>query len=89
MAKIHPDTHFSPLKGAGAYRERDVIDRLDLAFSKDFDIFHNLDWSAMKAGNQAFGELDVVMVSPQGHIVLLEVKAGSLIIEEGHLEKEY
>lgn len=89
MAKIHPDTHFSSLKRAGAYRELEVIDTLDLAFSKDFDIFHNLDWSAMKAGNQAFGELDVVMVSPQGHIVLLEVKAGPLIVEEGHLKKEY
>lgn len=89
MAKIHPNTKFSLLKGAGAYRERDVIQALETGLDDNFDVFHNLDWSAMKAGKQSFGELDVAIVSPQGHIVLLEIKAGQLNIVDGNLQKNY
>lgn len=89
MAKIHPNTKFSLLRGAGAYRERDVIQALETGLDDNFDVFHNLDWSAMKAGKQSFGELDVAIVSPQGHIVLLEIKAGQLEVVEGNLQKNY
>lgn len=89
MAKIHPNTKFSLLRGAGAYRERDVIQALETGLDDNFDVFHNLDWSAMKAGKQTFGELDVAIVSPQGHIVLLEIKAGQLHVVDGNLQKNY
>ncbi len=89
MAKIHPDTTSIKSRSPGAYRERDVIKVLEQGFDNSYDIFHNLDWSAMKAGRQTFGELDVAIVSPQGHVVLLEIKAGKLEIVDGSLQKGY
>jgi hypothetical protein len=38
---------------------------------------------------QRFGELDLTVVSPQGHVLVLEVKAGDVFSEGGLLLKNY
>ena len=80
MARIHPSPPLHAPLTAGDYRERDVLRTLGDGLPADFDVFHNLPWSSMHQGNQHFGELDLVVISPLGHILLIEVKAG--VIEE-------
>lgn len=89
MARIHPTT---PLHGpltAGDYRERDVLRILGDGLPQNFDVFHNLPWSSMSHGNQSFGELDLVVISPIGHILLIEVKAGAIEESTHALIKTY
>jgi len=78
MARIHPSTPFHNPLTAGDYRERDVLRVLGDGLPANFDVFHNLPWSSMHQGNQHFGELDLVVISPLGHILLIEVKAGAI-----------
>ena len=78
MARIHPTTPLQGPLNAGDYRERDVLLKLAEGLPADFDIFHNLPWSSIHQGAQHFGELDLVVVSPVGHILMIEVKAGAL-----------
>ncbi len=89
MALIHPFTHLSGPLNAGDYRERDVLRMLAKGLPDSFDVFHNLPWSSMHQGTQHFGELDLVVISPVGHILLIEVKAGAITEGASALTKTY
>ena len=89
MAQIHPSFPVHAPLNSGEYRERDVLIQLADGLPAGFDIFHNLPWSTVWGGEQHIGELDIVVVSPLGHLVVLEVKAGDLKVEAGLLVKHY
>ena len=73
----------------GDYRERDLLWLLRDGLPDSFDVFHGLTWSAMHGAFQAFGELDLTIVSPNGHLLVLEVKAGKVFTQDGQLLKNY
>lgn len=88
MAKMHPSN--GPLSlNLGAYREKDVLDVLERGLPPGFDVFHNVHWSSIHLGQQSFGEVDVVVVSPLGHLMLLEIKAGDVAITDQGITKQY
>lgn len=89
MARIHPSFPKQGPMGAGAYREREVLRVLQDGLPDSFDVFHNVPWSAMHEARQGFGEYDFVIVSPGGHLLILEVKAGSVDDQSEYLSKTY
>ena len=89
MARLHPHLpHQGPMTG-GDYRERDLLCLLRDGLPDSFDVFHGLTWSAMHGAFQQFGELDLTIVSPVGHLLVLEVKAGEVFTQAGLLLKNY
>ena len=78
MARLNPDLATWHPKGAGEYAERAVLEQLRDGLPDGFDVFHSVDWSTVESGAQRFGEIDVVVVDPQGHLALLEIKSGHL-----------
>jgi thymidine kinase len=62
---------------------------LRVGLPDSFDVFHGLAWSSMHQAVQRFGELDLTVVSPEGHVLVLEVKAGDVFSEGGLLLKNY
>ncbi len=89
MAQLHPHLpHQGPMTG-GDYRERDLLWLLRDGLPDSFDVFHGLTWSAMHGAFQQFGELDLTIVSPVGHLLVLEVKAGEVFTQAGILLKNY
>jgi len=78
MARLHPDLHTWHPTRAGDYTERAVLQQLRDGLPDGFDVFHSVYWSTVDSGTQHFGEIDAVVVEPQGHLVLLEIKAGHL-----------
>lgn len=89
MAIFHPSlSTFHPLS-AGAYRERDMLQLLESGLPDNFDVFHSVEWASMHEGAQHFGELDIVVVTPNGYLVILEVKAGSVAVANGLMTKTY
>lgn len=89
MARIHPGFPIHHPLSAGGYREREVLKVLGTELPDSFDLFHNLPWSSHEAGQQSFGEYDFVLVSPQGQILILEIKAGEVIVGDEGLAKQY
>ena len=89
MARLHPHLpNQGPMTG-GDYRERDLLWLLRDGLPDSFDVFHGLTWSAMHGAFQQFGELDLTVVSPLGHLLVLEVKAGEVFTQDGQLLKNY
>ena len=89
MATLHPALLSIQPTSLGVYRERDVLAMLELGLPDGFDVFHSVDWSAMHLGKQSFGEVDVVVMGPGGHVTLLEVKAGAVVVSDAGLTKTY
>jgi len=89
MAIIHPHKALSGPITAGDYREQDLLLQLRDGLPDSFDVFHGLGWSAMHDHQQQFGELDLTVVSPDGQVLILEVKAGDVLSQDGKLIKSY
>ena len=89
MAQLLPDLpppHAMPI---GLMREREVLLQLADGLPHEFLVFHSVNWSSVTNGTQWFGELDAVVLSPNGHIVLLEVKAGEVRFSDEGVFKTY
>ena len=89
MALIHPSTPLPAPTSLGAHREREVLNLLAQGLPDSFDVFHNLNWSSVHGDRQQFGEIDLAVVSPLGHVLLLEVKAGEALQDDDGLHKRY
>jgi AAA domain/Nuclease-related domain len=88
MATLHPTCPAAGF-GAGYYRELDVLRSLEDGLPVGYDLFHNVDWSGSLEGRQQVGEIDIAVVSPMGHLLLIEVKSGALEEGEAGLSKRY
>jgi thymidine kinase len=89
MATIHPDIGHILLNSAGAYRERDILEQLQTDLPVGFDVFHGVGFSSTHGDKQYYGEIDVLVLSPAGHLVALEIKAGEVSVSEQGLFKQY
>ena len=84
MAIIHPRiSHPLALQHGGYQLELKLLEILRMGLPDNFDVFHGLTWSTVHNAMQKFGELDLTVVSPQGQILILEVKAGSVYTQNG------
>jgi Holliday junction resolvase-like predicted endonuclease len=91
MARLIPDLHTLRLLNSGHYRERDILAQLAEGLPADWTALHSVDWSSVHAGDktQLFGEIDIVVMAPWGHLVLIEVKAGAVQQTPAGLVKQY
>lgn len=89
MATLSPAALFPVKQNAGLFRERDVVERLGLSLPEDYEVFHSLAWHNVDRGIDRHGEIDVVVLAPNGNVLLLEVKAGELEARDGALYKLY
>lgn len=90
MARLIPDLHSLRLLHGGHYRERDVLMQLADGLPPDWVVLHSVDWSSVRPdATQHFGEIDIVVMAPWGHLVIIEVKAGALVQTAEGLGKQY
>ena len=89
MANLNPSQLPSIREDGGLFRELDVLERLRLGLPDGFEIFHEVTWHTIHEGNDRHGEIDIVVLSPAGDMLLMEVKAGSVLLREGGIFKRY
>lgn len=73
----------------GKERELDVLYRLELSLPKAYEIFHSIAWHSLHDDKDKHGEIDFVVLSPLGNVLLVEVKAGEVSIANGQMTKLY
>ena len=89
MALLTPSNRPSLRTDAGLYRELDVLDRLQQSLPDVYEIFHSIEWHSIDRGGDHHGEIDLVILGPAGNILLMEVKAGKVILRDGGMFKLY
>ena len=88
MAQLCP-TLTTARHDLGLYRELAVLNALELSLPDGYQIFHSVQWQAFHDEHDRHGEIDLVVLSPNGNILLIEVKAGEVTIENGVMTKHY
>lgn len=89
MAKLSPSLIPSLREDGGLFRELDVLERLRLGLPDGFEIFHEVTWHTIHEGVDRHGEIDIVVLSPAGNMLLMEIKAGQVLLRDGCVFKRY
>ena len=78
MARIVPD-NWQHLEAAGAAaRERETLALLERGLPAGYTVYHGVHWTRLTEGFSVFGEVDFVIVSPAGRVMIVEQKTGFL-----------
>lgn len=89
MATISPHL-LPPLRmDGGQYRELEILERLRDYLPAGFEVFHNIALHTLHGGRDAYGEIDVIVLAPNGAILLMEVKAGPVVLRDDGIFKLY
>lgn len=89
MALLIPSAAAAVRQDGGLYRELDVVNQLVEALPDGYAVFHGMALHVVRDGHDHYGEVDVVVMSPAGALLLLEVKAGSVLLRHGEILKCY
>jgi len=74
---------------AGYFRELDVLQRLQESLPDNHEIFHSVALHTLHEGKDHHGEIDLVILGPNGAILLIEIKAGDVVLRNGGIFKLY
>lgn len=89
MAQLCPSTLPHLKQNGGLYRELDVLEKLRHSLSDGYEIFHSVSLHSVHENIDKFGEIDIVILGPSGNVLLMEIKAGSLVLRDGDIFKIY
>jgi hypothetical protein len=89
MALLIPSYRPTLRTDAGLYRELDVLDRLQNTLPDNYEVFHSIPWHRVDGGDDRHGEIDIVVMGPTGSLLLMEVKAGDVVLRGGSMFKLY
>ena len=69
--------------------EADTLDVLKHELARDFSVYHNLYWTQALPSAMRYGEIDFVVVAPDGRMLIIEQKNGALAETDNGFEKYY
>jgi hypothetical protein len=89
MALLSPDT-LPPLRtDGGRFREHEVLLRLRDYLPPTFEVFHSIALHSLQGERDRYGEIDVAVLAPDGGLLLIEIKAGPVVLRHGEIFKVY
>lgn len=89
MAVLLPSLAPSLRHDGGLYRELDIVSQLVQALPDSYEVFHGLDLHTVEQGQDHYGEIDIIVMAPSGALLILEVKAGAVLLRNGQVYKCY
>lgn len=89
MAHVHPAGWREVAVTGAAQREIETLTLLAAALPDAYTIYHGVHWTNVDKGFSAYGEIDFIVVAPNGRILLIEQKSGFLTETEEGLAKKY
>ncbi|MDX2141844.1 MAG: NERD domain-containing protein [Rhodospirillaceae bacterium] len=69
--------------------ELETLKLLRRELTKDYTVFHSVDWTRVSQGDSFYGEIDFVVVNKAGDVLVIEQKNGRLSEGSGSLIKSY
>ncbi len=89
MAIVHPAGWRELAPAGAAQREILTLGELERQLPDDFLVYHGVHWTRFHAGFSLYGEIDFVVVAPNGRVLLIEQKSGFLEETAQGLHKLY
>jgi len=88
MAHIQPEGWQAMAVTGAAQREIETLQRLAATLSDDYTVFHGVHWTHVEQGYSAYGDIDFIIVGPDGRVLLIEQQSGFLTETEEGLAKK-
>lgn len=73
----------------GALRESDTLERLAASLPAAYSLFHSIDWAVSGRQYDQHGEIDIIVMNQTGDLLLVEVKAGGVVLRSTGIYKLY
>jgi hypothetical protein len=89
MAILSPDMLLPLRTDGGRFREHEVLSRLRDYLPAPFEVFHSIALHSLQGTRDRYGEIDVAVLAPNGGLLLIEVKAGLVVLRHGEVFKVY
>jgi hypothetical protein len=89
MAQIHPQGWREMAVTGAAQREIETLALLAAALPDAYTVLHGVHWTNVERGFSAYGEVDFIVVAPDGRLLLIEQKSGLLTETDEGLAKRY
>lgn len=90
MAHIHPAGWREMAVTGTAAREIQTLAYLEATLADaPYSIYHGVHWTNVERGFSAYGQIDFIIVAPNGRVLLIEQKAGFLTETGNGLVKSY
>lgn len=89
MALLIPSMAAALRQDGGLYRELDLVNGLAASLPEGYEVFHGISLHSVRDGHDYYGEVDVVVMAPTGALLLMEVKAGEVVLRNGFVYKVY
>ncbi len=87
MARIHPEGWREMSVTGAAQREIETLSLLASALPEDYTVFHGVHWTNIDRGFSAYGEIDFIVLAPDGRLLLIEQRSGFLAETDEGLAK--
>ena len=78
MSVFHPSTQPNGIENS----EAKIWNALKL-LDQDWQVFHSVTWQSIRNGREGDGEADFILLHPRHGIVVIEVKGGTLRLQDG------
>jgi len=78
MANIIPSGWREVAATGAAQREIATLALLDEALPADYTVYHGVHWTRVQQGVSAYGDIDFIVLAPDGKLLLIEQKSGFL-----------
>ncbi|MES2757387.1 MAG: ATP-binding domain-containing protein [Pseudomonadota bacterium] len=90
MAHLHPAGWREMSVTGAAAREIETLAYLEASLADTpYSIYHGVHWTNVEKGFSAYGEIDFIVVAPNGRMLLIEQKSGFLTETPEGLVKSY
>lgn len=89
MASLIPSVSAALRQDGGLYRELDIVSGLAASLPEGYEVFHGMALHTVREGHDYYGEIDIVVMAPAGALLLMEVKAGEVVLRAGEVYKLY
>lgn len=89
MATVIPEHWQDTPPNSTHGREFATLARLAAELPDAYTVFHGVHWTRVEQGGSIYGEIDFIIVTPGGRLLVIEQKAGFLEETAGGLAKRY
>jgi len=89
MAQIDPSGWREIAVTGAAVREMETLTLFEHALANAYRVLHGVHWTRIEQGFSAFGEIDFIIIAPNGRVLVIEQKTGFLQETPGGLVKNY
>jgi hypothetical protein len=85
MARLIPDDVAERNQGPWPDTERTTLNKLAVALSAEYTVFHGIHWARIDQANPVYGEIDFIVMNRHGRLLAIEQKDAPVTVVRNEL----